>query len=168
MLTPEEDLIPESVVLDHLHRRRGQLEGLVVTGGEPTLQQALPTFLRKVKAMRFLVKLDTNGSRPGTIKALLDEGLVDFVAMDVKAPLHKYSLLTGMQAPTQAIEESIAVIKWSGVAHHFRTTHVPDLLSSRDLERIENLLPTGSAHVIQRFRPEHALDPSLQIAAGIA
>ena len=168
LLVPEEQLVPESVVLDHLRRRRGQLEGLVVTGGEPTLQQALPTFLRRVKALGFLVKLDTNGSRPAMLKALLDEKLVDFVAMDVKAPLHKYALLAGVEAPALSIEESIAVIKWSGVEHHFRTTRVPGLLSSSDLQIIEHALPAGSTHVIQRFRPEHALDTALRATADIA
>ena len=168
LLVPEEELVPESVVLDHLHRRKGQLDGLVVTGGEPTLQQALPTFLRRVKSMGFQVKLDTNGSRPEMLKALLHERLVDFVAMDVKAPLHKYALLAGVATPTPAIEESMAAIKWSGVEHHFRTTHVPGLLSSSDLHSIEAALPAGSVHVIQRFRPEHALDRSLQPAAEIA
>ncbi len=168
LLTPEENLVPEVVVLDHLRRRKGQLEGLVVTGGEPTLQPALPVFLRKVKAMGFPVKLDTNGSRPEMLKALLDEGLVDFVAMDVKAPLHKYELLTGVAAPTRAIEESIAAITWSGVEHLFRTTHVPGLLTSGDLQSIRSALSAGSVHVIQRFRPEHALDLSLQDAADIA
>jgi pyruvate formate lyase activating enzyme len=118
--------------------------------------------------MGFLVKLDTNGSRPEMLKALLDGGLVDFVAMDVKAPPHKYALLTGVAAPTQAIEESIAVISWSGVEHHFRTTHVPGLLSSGDLQSIQDTLPAGSAHVIQRFQPRHALDPALQAAADSA
>ena len=168
LLTPEENLIPESAVLDHLQRRKRQLEGLVVTGGEPTLQQALPKFLRKVKSMGFLIKLDTNGSRPEMLKALLDAGLVDFVAMDVKAPPHKYALLSGISAPTQAIEESVAIITWSGVKHHFRTTHVPGLLSHGDLQSIESMRPAGSTHVIQRFRPEHALDPSLQNMAETA
>jgi pyruvate formate lyase activating enzyme len=168
LLTDEENLVPESVVLGHLHRRKRQLDGLVVTGGEPTLQQALPVFLRKIKSMGMLVKLDTNGSRPATLRALLDEGLVDYVAMDVKAPLHKYSLLTGIAAPTQSIEESMAIIKWSGVEHHFRTTHVPGLLSPGDLQNIEGMLPAGSAHVIQRFKPEHALDPALQNMAETA
>lgn len=167
LLAPEENLVPESVVLNCLHRRKGQLDGLVVTGGEPTLQEALPTFLRRVKAMGFLIKLDTNGSRPVMLKTLLDEELVDFVAMDVKAPPNKYALLTGIAAPTPTIEESIAAIKWSGVEHHFRTTHVPGLLSASDLQSIEQALPTGSTHVIQRFRPEHALDASLRAAAGI-
>jgi pyruvate formate lyase activating enzyme len=168
MLVPEENLVPESVVLDHLRRRRMQLDGLVVTGGEPTLQPALPVFLRKVKGMGFLVKLDTNGSSPGVLKGLLDEELVDFVAMDIKAPSHKYSLLAGVPAPLRAIEKSIALIKWSGVEHQFRTTHVPELLSSGDLQSIVNSLPDGSAHVVQRFRPEHALDLSFRSLAGSA
>ena len=168
MLVPEEDLVPESVVLEHLHQRRRRLDGLVVTGGEPTLQPALSAFLRKVKAMGFLVKLDTNGSGPTLLKALLDEKLVDFVAMDIKAPPHKYPLLTGVSAPMQAIEESIAAITWSGVEHQFRTTHVPGLLTSGDVQSIVNALPDGAAHVVQRFRPEHALDPSLQRVVGIA
>ncbi len=169
MLVPEENLVPESVVLDHLRWRQGKLDGLVVTGGEPTLQPALPTFLHKVKNMGFLVKLDTNGSNPAILKALLDKGLVDFVAMDIKAPSHKYALLTGLSsAPLEAIEESITIILRSRVEHQFRTTHVSALLSATDLQSIANALPCGSTHVVQPFRPEHALVASLRDAAESA
>ena len=168
MLAPEERLIPERVILEHLHRRRGRLEGLVVTGGEPTLQQGLPAFLKKVRSLGFATKLDTNGSRPEELRDLLDEGLLDFVAMDVKAPPHKYALLSGASLPANVMEESMAIIAASGVAHHFRTTHVPDLLSAGDLQSIAAQLPAGSPHVIQRFRREYALDPALRAGAETA
>ena len=168
MLTPEERLIPERIILEHLQRRRGRLEGLVVTGGEPTLQQGLPAFLRKVRALGFAVKLDTNGSRPDMLRTLLEEQLVDFVAMDVKAPAHKYALLSGMPRSAETIYESVALIAASGVEHHFRTTHVPDLLGVADLQAITAQLPAGSPHLIQQFRRDYALDPSLRQAAETA
>jgi len=116
----------------------------------------------------FQTKLDTNGTNPGMLKELLDEDLVDFIAMDIKAPMHKYALLTGISAPLRAIEKSIALVLWSGVEHQFRTTHVPDLLTSGDLQSIADTLPDGAVHVVQRFRPEHAMNASLCSMAGSA
>ena len=155
----ERDLVPEEMVLAELRRRHGLVEGLVVTGGEPTLQAALPAFLGKVKALGLLVKLDTNGSRPEMLARLLRAGLVDYVAMDVKAPREKYDLLVGVKAPLDAVRKSIRLIAGSGVVHHFRTTAPPALLSARDLETIRRELPADSPHRVQEFKPEHALDP---------
>lgn len=155
----ERDLVPEKIVLTQLKRRHGLIEGLVVTGGEPTLQAALPAFLGKVKALGLLVKLDTNGSRPEMLARLLRAGLVDYVAMDVKAPRDKYDLLAGVKAPLDAVRESIRLIAGSGVAHHFRTTVPPALLGAWDIEAVRRELPADSPHRVQEFKPEHALDP---------
>ncbi len=152
----------EEEVLAFLDARRGQLDGLVVTGGEPTLQTGLAAFLRRVKAMGYAVKLDTNGVRPHVLAGLLDEGLVDYVAMDVKAPLEHYERVAGVRVATRELEESIATISWSGVAHEFRTTFVEALLSRADLDAIRAMLPSRSTHRVQRFVPEHALDPALR------
>ncbi len=169
MAAPEETLVPEAVVLDHLYRRRGKLDGLVVSGGEPTLQKALPGFLRRVKDLGFLVKLDTNGSRPDVLRRLLEDGLVDFVAMDIKATPEKYGRLSGVDGVSWGcIEESIAAVTWSGVEHLFRTTMVPALLTPQDLHRIRELLPESSPHKIQQFNPENALEPALCTAVETA
>jgi hypothetical protein len=111
------------------------------------------------------VKLDTNGSRPEMLARLLRAGLVDCVAMDVKAPWEKYDLLAGVKAPLDAVRESIRLIAGSGVSHHFRTTAPPSLLGARDLEVLRRELPAESPHRVQEFKPEHALDPAACVEA---
>lgn len=160
---PPGRLIPEAAVLDFLSERRGELQGLVISGGEPTLQADLDAFLRRVRRLGYLAKLDTNGSRPDVLRRLLSEHLLDYVAMDVKAPARAYVRLTGRRAlSTDAIASSIRCIASSGVAHEFRTTWVKPLLTPDDLRDIRRMLPDGSAHRVQPFRPETALDPALR------
>lgn len=168
MMVQEECLVPEETVLEHLKRRRGRLEGLVVSGGEPTLQAALPGFLRRVKRLEYQVKLDTNGSRPEMLALLLRDGLVDFVAMDVKAPPEKYGLLCGGMAPMAEVGESMTLLVRSGVPHLFRTTVVPGLLGDYDLAVLAGIIPKDSPHILQEFNSEHALDPAACLTAQIA
>jgi len=140
-------------VLRFLAGRSGRLSGLVLSGGEPTLQPDLAAFTRAARASALAIKLDTNGSRPDIIEALLAEGLVDYVAMDIKAPLEKYSLLCGVTVDTSEIVRSIGIIAGSGVPHHFRTTFYEAMLDQRDLENLQRLVPAGSRHVLQSCRP---------------
>ena len=107
-------------------------------------------------------RLDTNGSRPGVVRDLLLRGVVDFFAMDVKAPLARYDRLAGVPVAAERIRESISLIAGSDLPHEFRTTHVPALLDEVDLRGIERLVPHGSPHRVQAFEPEHALDPALR------
>ena len=108
--------------------------------------------------MRFSVKLDTNGSQPQVLRRLLEDELIDFIAMDIKAPLDIYDRLTGVHPPISQIKESIELIANSNIGHEFRTTVVEPLLSPEDLLSIKKLVPPGSRHCFQKFRPEHALD----------
>ena len=156
--------LDEAELLAFLERRRGQLDGVVVSGGEPTLQSDLEEFLRRVKRLGFEVKLDTNGSRPDTLRRLLRQALVDYVAMDVKAPLAAYERLAGRPVDAAALRESIALIAGSGVAHEFRTTVVPELLADAELAALRAELPPGSPHRCQPFRAAAALDPALRQA----
>lgn len=155
-------LIPENEVCHFLKSRVKQLDGVVICGGEPTLQPDLPSFLRKAKALGFEIKLDTNGSRPEVLRALLQEGLLDFIAMDIKAPLAIYDRLTGVHAPTKKVGKSIELIAGSGMAHEFRTTVVRSLLSPVDIQEIQAMVPPGSPHRLQEFHPENALDFALR------
>jgi pyruvate formate lyase activating enzyme len=139
-------------VLAFLAARRGRLGGLVVTGGEPTLQEHLAGFLAAVKGLGFAVKLDTNGSRPEVVAELLAGRLVDYIAMDVKAPLPKYDRLCGCAVDGGAIRRSIDLIAASGRPHHFRTTFYQDLLGEADLETIKASLPPGSRFKLQACR----------------
>ena len=118
---PKNYLIPEAYVFDYLSRRRRQLDGLVITGGEPTIQEDLPRFLRKVRRLIPSVKLDTNGSRPDVIRHLLEEGLLDYIAMDIKAPLDQYESVVRRPVDNDVLQRSIDLIKTSGVPHEFRT-----------------------------------------------
>jgi pyruvate formate lyase activating enzyme len=164
---PTSALIPLEEVFLFLEKRRGQLNGVVVSGGEPTLQSDISNFFYRVGSMGYHIKLDTNGSRPEALAELLLEGLVDFIAMDIKAPFELYDRLTGVCAPKEQLEESIALIAQSGIDHEFRTTVVEPLLSERDLQAIQEMVPNGSRHRLQEFRPENALDPALRAAVAV-
>jgi pyruvate formate lyase activating enzyme len=139
-------------ILGFLSRRRGLLDGVVVTGGEPTIQRDLVPFLSSIKGMGFDVKLDTNGARPDVVDEVIRRGVVDFIAMDVKAPLDHYERLSGVVVSRNAIRSSIALIQRSGIRHFFRTTRPVDLLTDEDLRRISDLLGPTAAWRIQPCR----------------
>lgn len=164
---PVERLMSEGDVLEALAARRGRIEGVVVSGGEPTLQPDLRRFIEAVRSLGFSVKLDTNGSRPEVLRDLLAAGLLDHIAMDVKAPFERYHILTGVSAPLERIAESIRIISGSGIPHQFRTTVVPALLTPGDLDAIRRQIPPASPHTAQPFRPEHALDAGLRRGGGV-
>jgi len=157
-----DSLIGEDTVLGFFQKRRKLLDGVVVSGGEPCLQDDLAGFCRQVKNMGFAVKLDTNGSRPEVIEGLLDENLIDFIAMDIKAPLNRLPTLTGTASHGLQIRRSISLIAASGVDHLFRTTDVKPLLSPEDHRTIKKLVPPGSLHVVQPFVAKNALAKSLR------
>ena len=122
--------ISEEEFFSFLTSRKGRLEGVCITGGEPTLQPDLPEFLSKIKAMGFLVKLDTNGYRPDILKPLIEGKLIDAVAMDIKNSKEAYALTAGLPEEsfrTDLIEESIRILLSSGISHEFRTTVVAEL-----------------------------------------
>lgn len=161
MKSPTRCLIAVDSVLSTLAMRRGRLGGLVITGGEPTLQEGLADFIREVRSMGFSIKLDTNGSRPWILRRLINEGLVDLVAMDIKATPERYRFLSGRPVDFDLIAESIDLIAKSPVEHLFRTTFVKALLNKDDIAAIRRLIPGKSRYIIQPFRPEHALDRGL-------
>ncbi|MCI5143812.1 MAG: anaerobic ribonucleoside-triphosphate reductase activating protein [Candidatus Electrothrix sp. ATG1] len=153
-------------VLAFLHKRRNLLGGLVITGGEPCLQAGLADFCRQVKKMGFKIKLDTNGSRPQVLKELLEQELLDCIAMDIKAPLHRLPELTGGKGEADSIRCSINLIANSGIRHFFRTTDVSPLLDQDDHQAIRQLVPSGSPHITQPFVAENALAPALRQESG--
>lgn len=162
METSAEELIPEANIFHFLESRRGQLDGVVVSGGEPTIQSDLADFLGRIKTMGFAVKLDTNGSRPQIIKGLLQKELINYIAMDIKAPLEVYDRLTGVHTPIQQLQESIDLIANWGIPHEFRTTVVELLLSVEDVQAIHAIIPPDSHYHLQIFQPENAFDPALR------
>jgi pyruvate formate lyase activating enzyme len=162
---PATGLMSQDDCLQRLADRAGFLEGVVVSGGEPTLQPDLGEFCRRVKALGLLVKLDTNGSRPDVLRAAIEGRWIDFVAMDVKAPFDRYRRVTCADVETSSIEASIRLIAGSGVEHEFRTTWVRSLLTEADLAALRSILPPGSPYRVQPFVPELAADPGLRLAS---
>lgn len=149
--------IPEEEVLDFLSGRKGILDGLVVTGGEPTIQKDLPEFLKKLKDMGFLIKLDSNGSNPEILKKLFDEKLLDYVAMDIKGTYEEYEKICGYNN-IKAIQESVGLIMNSGVEYEFRTTVLPAFHKPSDFEEIGKMIKGAKKYTIQGFRPEIVLE----------
>ncbi|SNZ07150.1 pyruvate formate lyase activating enzyme [Persephonella hydrogeniphila] len=145
--------IPEEEIIDFLSLRKGKLQGVVITGGEPTIFPDLPDFIYKIKKMGFYIKLDTNGSNPDMLSLLIERKLVDFVAMDIKAPVEKYGEITGASVDKNKIIQSIDILKNSGVHYEFRTTVVKGLISEIDLYRIANLIKGAVRYAVQNFHP---------------
>jgi len=160
--------VDEACVLAVLAERCTRLGGVVVTGGEPTLQADLPRFLKRLKVLGLDVKLDTNGSHPDVLRRLLDERLVDYLAMDMKAPWDKYATLTGVVCDVAAMQASLKLIAASGLPHAFRTTRVDPLLSKLDYDQLAAQVPEGSPHTWQLFRPAYSRDPALRAMAPFA
>ncbi len=161
--------LDEGEILDRLRERAGFIDGVVISGGEPTVQPTLRSFVERVKGLGLLVKLDTNGSRPGVLRALLEEQYLDFVAMDVKGPLDAYDRLTGIAAEASAIEESIRLILDRAPDYEFRTTVAPTL-SRSDVLRIAERIAGAKRYVLQAYRvPETGLlDPAWEAKPALS
>ena len=140
-----------------LKSRAGKLDAVVITGGEPCLQKDLSEFIKKIKSLGFLVKLDTNGSWPETLGRLIREKLVDYIAMDLKAPHEKYQEVTGVEADLSKIKKSVKIIKASGLPHEFRTTVVPELLEKSDISEMGKIIKGADAWYLQNFKSDREL-----------
>lgn len=151
--------VTEDEILDFLATRQNKLDGVVITGGEPTLYNDLPDFISRVKALGFAVKLDTNGSRPEMIERLIGDGHVDYLAMDYKSPLEKYQSHSGSMIDTEKIKKSVELIRLSGIEYEFRTTVVKELLTEEDILKIADELKGARRYVLQKFLPGKTLDP---------
>jgi len=155
----KQPIIPEKEFFDFLDDRNGLLEGVVVCGGEPTIHKDLPDFMKKIKEKGFLVKLDSNGSNPEVLNKLIQNKLVDYVAMDVKGPKEKYGLMTGLNDKWDKImmgkiEESINILKRSKIDYEFRTTVVPDVLKKEDILKIADWIKPAKRYYLQNYRAE--------------
>ncbi|MBM3257690.1 MAG: anaerobic ribonucleoside-triphosphate reductase activating protein [Candidatus Nealsonbacteria bacterium] len=147
---------------DFLKKRKGLLEGVVICGGEPTVNDDLPDFIKRIKKLGYAVKLDTNGSNPKMIKKLIDEHLVDYVAMDIKAPFEKYDRAAGIKVKLDNIKESIETIKNSVLDYEFRMTVIPSLHKKEDVIRVAREIGRTKKFFLQNFRPEKTIDPELE------
>lgn len=153
-------------VLNLLEERKRFLDALVISGGEPTLHQELLPDLRRIKELGYLIKLDTNGSNPSLLESLLAEGILDYVAMDIKAPLSykQYLPAVGKLSPQEflAIRNSVFILKDSGIKVEFRTTVVPILHSRDDIVEIARYIEGAELYSLQQFNPACTLSPAYE------
>ena len=149
----------EQAAFDFLEKRKGFLEGVVISGGEPCLHPDVVRVCQTVRQMGYPIKLDTNGSCPNVLEKLFSSGLVDYVAMDIKTVPEHYPQYIQKDCDTDAITASIRLIKTSGLSHEFRTTCIRPLIDKQIVERICGLIQGADLYVLQRFRLSHVLDP---------
>lgn len=155
----DEDLDLEEI-LKFLRERKKWIDGVVITGGEPTLWPDLPLLIQILKKEGFLVKLDTNGTNPSLLSSLLDEKLIDYVAMDIKGPLERYPEITRRDVKEEDILSSINLIMKSGIDYEFRTTILPYFHKKEDIEKIGKLIKGAKKFYLQQFYPTKTLDPN--------
>lgn len=147
-----EPIMDDEEFFSFLKKRVGLLDGVAITGGEPLLRKDMPEFIRRIKELGFKVKLDTNGNHPNELKALLDEGLIDYVAMDIKNSLPKYAVTIGLpDFDTSNIEKSIEIIMHSGISYEFRTTVVKELHDDSSFEAIGKMISGATHYYLQAF-----------------
>ncbi|MDH4330146.1 MAG: anaerobic ribonucleoside-triphosphate reductase activating protein [Candidatus Moranbacteria bacterium] len=149
-----------------LESRKGKLDGVCITGGEPTLQSDLIEFMGKVKDMGYFVKLDTNGMRPDAVRRAIEAGVVDYFAMDIKNSLERYSETVGINVDTERIKLSVELIKNSGVDYDFRTTVVPGIHTYDDFKSIATWIGGAKKYALQGYRDQNILDPKLRDKKG--
>lgn len=154
--------IDESFIFDYLKKRKGLLDAVVISGGEPCIQGDLAEFIRQVKNLDYLVKLDTNGSFPFMLERLFSDNLIDYIAMDIKAPLYKYREIANAGINLEYINKSIDLIKKYAPDYEFRTTVVKSQLSFEDINEIAKLLKGAKKYYLQSFVSSKILDNSLK------
>jgi len=155
--------VPFDRIKEYLVENADFLDGVVISGGEPTLNPDLLSLIKEIRSLGLEVKLDTNGTNPDMLDDLLGAGMLDYVAMDVKAPLdERYSHLSGVDGDPELIRRSIGLIMSSGVDYEFRTTVVPVLIKEDDVEEIARAVKGARKYVLQQFRPNVTLDAKLE------
>ena len=164
MVLPElircrQDFIPTEKIFNFLRTRQGFLEGVVISGGEPTIHPGLLDFMREVKSLGFQIKLDTNGTNPEVLKTALAENLLDYIAMDIKASPTRYDDLTGVKNNFEHITQSRDLIMNSGIEYEFRTTFIKGYHKPKDIADIGEFCRGARKYSLQNFRPAKTLDP---------
>jgi pyruvate formate lyase activating enzyme len=154
--------ISERELYDFLDTRKDMLDGVVITGGEPTMHDDLPRVMKEIKDRGFLVKLDSNGTNPAMLRDAIRERIVDFIAMDIKSPLSKYGATVARPVDSDAIRESIDLLMQSPIDYEFRTTVVKSLLSQEDIEQIGREIQGAKTYVLQKFIPTKILNPQFR------
>jgi len=161
VLKSNETFLSEKQVLSEIKQRQKLLEAVVVTGGEPLLHKDLFAFIKKLKSFGLKIKLDTNGSFPNRLNYLIQNKLIDYIAMDIKNSLEKYSITTGVNIPTNKIIKTIQIIEDSGLEYEFRTTVIPGFHTKADIANITQLFKKQSKYFIQNFVRSKHIDTSV-------
>lgn len=146
------EVISEEEVIRFLKKRQGILEGVCITGGEPTLQNDLMSFLQKIKSLNYKIKLDTNGLKPDILKNVILHNLIDYIAMDIKNSIEKYTKTCGIDINTSNIKESVSIIMNSGIDYEFRTTILKEFHDKEDLIKIGNWLKGADKYFLQQYK----------------
>ena len=152
----------EKEFFNFLKKRRGVLEGVCITGGEPTIQPDIINFIEKIKKLGYFVKLDTNGARPDVLKKIIDKKIVDFISMDIKSSWENYDKLAGVKTDMDRIDLSVDLIRNSQRDYEFRTTVVPGMHTEKDFEKIADWLKGAKKYCLQKYRDIKILDPKLK------
>ncbi len=164
VINPNElETIPEKDILENVSRNREWLDGVVISGGEPTMWKDLGPFLESFRDLGMKIKLDTNGTYPEVIEKLYNNGLIDYFAMDIKAPLvkEKYDKITGVDCDIEKIKRSVNFIMNCGAEYEFRTTVCPTYLDKDDIEDIARSIKDADKYILQNFRPLICLNNKL-------
>ena len=149
--------ISENDLFDFLNKRVGKLEGIVITGGEPTLHPDLPEFIDKIRDLGFKIKLDTNGTNPEMLQKLIINKQIDYIAMDLKGTEESYSEVTGVPVDLENIKKCIKIIMESGVSYEFRTTVVPELIKLEDIPVMGEMIKGADKWFLQQFKSDMEL-----------
>ncbi|VVB67280.1 7,8-dihydro-6-hydroxymethylpterin dimethyltransferase [Candidatus Norongarragalina meridionalis] len=157
---PDDPWFDEGTAFETLENRKHLIDAVVITGGEPTLQKDLPSFVGGLKERGFAVKLDTNGSNPAMLKELLPS--LDFVAMDAKCAPESYPLVTRSDVSEKEVRESASLLMKSRTPHEFRTTAAPTIVDEAEIEKIGAWLEGAERYAIQKFLPKNTLDPQFE------
>lgn len=153
-------IIPNEEILQFLKRRKDLIEAITITGGEPTLHSDLPNFIKQVKDMGYLIKLDSNGTNPEMLKEILSKNLIDFVAMDIKNSFSKYQETVNRKLNIEKIKKSIKLIIDSNINHEFRTTLVPIIHTKEDVLNMTKIIKGCQTYVLQNFKSTKTVDPA--------
>jgi len=157
--SPSSVFLSEDLIFDFLESRKGFLDGVVISGGEPTLQKGLISFCEKIRLLGYPIKLDTNGSRPEVIKGLIDKDLISYIAMDIKTALLNYFSLIKDDSSPDNILSSIRIIMESEIDYEFRTTCIKSLVDEKTVESISHLINGSKLYALQQFSKTDVLHP---------
>ena len=155
---PDTQIIREEDIFSFLNKRKGKLDAVTITGGEPLLQTDLVDFLLELKGLGYLIKLDTNGSFPSRLGKIIGAKLVDYIAMDIKTSLDRYEIVANVKVDKAGIHDSISIIMNSGIDYEFRTTVVKDFVGGEDFFKIGQLIKGCPLFVLQKFVSSKTLD----------